>query len=147
MIFTNKRGISPLVATILLIAFAVSIGALIMNWSSSAESSSALTGEGGCSDIEISILDSCQTDTEISLSLKNNGNSAIEAIILRSSGANRVDYFISSSLVGANTNKDFEISKVEFNSDNFMIIPTINSKGNELFCTSKSIRIPSLSVC
>ncbi|MBU0666162.1 MAG: archaellin/type IV pilin N-terminal domain-containing protein [Nanoarchaeota archaeon] len=30
----NKRGMSPIIATILLIAFAVAIGAMIMNWSS-----------------------------------------------------------------------------------------------------------------
>jgi flagellin-like protein len=29
----NKRGMSPIIATILLIAFAVAIGAMIMNWS------------------------------------------------------------------------------------------------------------------
>ncbi|MAG38783.1 hypothetical protein CMO90_01735 [Candidatus Woesearchaeota archaeon] len=28
----NKRGLSPIVATILLIAFAVAIGAMIMSW-------------------------------------------------------------------------------------------------------------------
>ncbi len=30
----NKRGISPIIATILLIAFAVAIGAMIMSWTS-----------------------------------------------------------------------------------------------------------------
>lgn len=32
----NKKGVSPLIATVLLIAFAVSIGAVIMNWGKSA---------------------------------------------------------------------------------------------------------------
>lgn len=31
-IFNNKRGISPLIATVLLIAFAVALGAVVMNW-------------------------------------------------------------------------------------------------------------------
>ncbi len=30
--FKNKRGISPLIATVLLIAFAVALGAVVMNW-------------------------------------------------------------------------------------------------------------------
>ena len=30
--FRNKRGISPLIATVLLIAFAVALGAVVMNW-------------------------------------------------------------------------------------------------------------------
>ncbi len=29
---TNKRGVSPLIATVLLIAFAVALGAVVMNW-------------------------------------------------------------------------------------------------------------------
>ena len=33
--FRSKRGLSPLIATVLLIAFAVSMGAMIMNWSTS----------------------------------------------------------------------------------------------------------------
>lgn len=31
-IFNNKKGISPLIATVLLIAFAVALGAVVMNW-------------------------------------------------------------------------------------------------------------------
>ena len=30
----NKRGLSPIIATVLLIAFAVAIGAMIMSWTS-----------------------------------------------------------------------------------------------------------------
>jgi flagellin-like protein len=32
LFFNNKRGISPLIATVLLIAFAVALGAVVMNW-------------------------------------------------------------------------------------------------------------------
>ena len=31
-IFQNKKGVSPLIATVLLIAFAVALGAVVMNW-------------------------------------------------------------------------------------------------------------------
>ena len=30
--FNNKKGVSPLIATVLLIAFAVALGAVVMNW-------------------------------------------------------------------------------------------------------------------
>lgn len=33
----NKRGISPLIATILLVAFAVALGAVVMSWTSGVE--------------------------------------------------------------------------------------------------------------
>lgn len=146
MIFNNKRGISPLVATILLIAFAVSIGALIMNWSSS-ESSSAVLKTGTCSVVELSMLSSCQSDTEISLSLKNSGNSLITAVILRSDTGGRIDYFVPSSAIEANTNRVIRVSKNDFNKESFSIIPVINSDSNELSCTSKALTVSSLVVC
>src|SRR3989344_3674175 len=31
-LFSSRRGISPLVATVMLIAFAVALGAVVMNW-------------------------------------------------------------------------------------------------------------------
>lgn len=146
MIFDDKRGISPLVATILLIAFAVSIGALIMNWSSS-EPSSVELSSGTCSVVELSILSSCQTDTEISLSLKNDGNSAIGAIILRPKEDNKMDYFITSSFLNLNDNKVIKLSKTDFNAESFDIIPVINSEGNELSCISKALSVSSLVNC
>ena len=30
--FSSKKGVSPLIATILLIAFAVALGSVVMNW-------------------------------------------------------------------------------------------------------------------
>ena len=30
--FNNKRGVSPLIATVLLISFAVALGAVVLNW-------------------------------------------------------------------------------------------------------------------
>lgn len=34
----NKKAISPLIATLLLVAFAVALGAVVMNWSQGIES-------------------------------------------------------------------------------------------------------------
>ncbi|MFT4326723.1 MAG: archaellin/type IV pilin N-terminal domain-containing protein [Candidatus Woesearchaeota archaeon] len=52
----NKKGVSPLVATILLIAFAVSIGAVIMNWTATAQGVS--TNSGVCEEVKIAVLSS-----------------------------------------------------------------------------------------
>ncbi len=46
----NKRGISPIVATVLLIAFAVALGAMIMNWSRS-----LVEEEASCEDLVITL--------------------------------------------------------------------------------------------
>ena len=146
MTFTNKRGISPLIATVLLISFAVSIGALIMNWSS-ADTIPIAMGNPTCVAVELSVLSSCQSDTEIALSLKNDGTAIIGGIILRSNDANSINYFIPSSSIGLTENRVIRLSKANFNSDTFDIIPIINSNGNELSCTSKALIVSSLIPC
>lgn len=40
----NKRGISPLIATVLLVAFAVALGAVVMSWTSGVEPEPAIGG-------------------------------------------------------------------------------------------------------
>jgi flagellin-like protein len=39
----GKRGISPLIATVLLVAFAVSLGAVVMNWAKGTDTGAAET--------------------------------------------------------------------------------------------------------
>jgi len=48
----NKKAVSPLIATVLLIAFAVALGAVVMNWGRSYVETTAEYAERG-SDIQI----------------------------------------------------------------------------------------------
>ena len=94
----KKKGVSPLIATVLLIAFAVALGAVVMNWGKSyveeqtkhAEEKSNL--ELRCEmDIELAIKQIrgdpqlCYTNgttTKINFMLENRGTENIEAIQL-----------------------------------------------------------------
>lgn len=66
----GKRGMSPLIATVLLMAFAVALGGMIMNWSIDAGSQS-----GECSKIAVSVQHFCATENGILLTLRNNRES------------------------------------------------------------------------
>ena len=58
--FKNKRGISPLIATVLLIAFAVALGAVVMNWGRSyIESTQNQVQQQGQTEIK------CSTDVKL----------------------------------------------------------------------------------
>jgi flagellin-like protein len=46
----SKKGVSPLIATVLLISFAVALGAVVMNWAGQIGVSDA------CNDVEISVV-------------------------------------------------------------------------------------------
>ncbi len=57
----NKRAISPLIATILLIAFAIALGLVVMNWGKSyieekAEFTAGPADVSGCGLVELSII-------------------------------------------------------------------------------------------
>ena len=144
MLFNNKRGISPLVATILLIAFAVSIGALIMNWASSETN---VTKAVSCSDVKIYLIKSCQNDESIILSLKNQGQADINAITLRSLGGTRYDYLIPDSFLSNSQEKVLTINKNDFDYSNFKIIPLIIPDQDELMCSSQSLNNNQLIQC
>ena len=91
MLFKNKKAISPLVATILLVAFAVSIGALIMNWTSSSGSPN-LNLPVSCSAVKLKVLSSCVDDTETVLSFQNNGPIDINSILLKDNSGSMINY-------------------------------------------------------
>lgn len=84
MIFPSKRGMSPLIATVLLIAFAVAMGAMIMNWSAGIE------GEGEeltnhCKGISITTQKgACFSDNILSFTILNNGVEKVDGVLLSS---------------------------------------------------------------
>ncbi|MBI2671600.1 hypothetical protein HYX16_01570 [Candidatus Woesearchaeota archaeon] len=93
----NKKGISPLIATILLVGFVVVIGALVILWSRNfitekAEKEGALAEKQlECENIGIDIKDAGSGF----ITVENNGNNKIDAFILRvvsdGSGATKVE--------------------------------------------------------
>ena len=73
----GKKGMSPLIATILLMAFAVALGAVIMNWSAK------LPEEGAdCSSIRLQAQSFCIANGELQIELRNRGESTVSSIAL-----------------------------------------------------------------
>ena len=56
MFINNKRAVSPLIATILLIAFAVALGAVVMNIPQDSDDGQNLPTQKGCDSVALSIL-------------------------------------------------------------------------------------------
>jgi flagellin-like protein len=54
-IIKNKKGVSPLIATILLIAFAVALGAVVMNWGRNVEFLKEEPGMEKCANINLKV--------------------------------------------------------------------------------------------
>lgn len=71
----NKRALSPLIATVLLIAFAVALGVMIMTWTSQLPSSSSQCEA-------VSLIDSgiCYNGEELVVKIRNNGDVNVDGI-------------------------------------------------------------------
>lgn len=89
----NKKGMSPLIATVLLIAFAVALGAMIMNWSTDIEESESPgktpTTVNPCGAISIELNEVfgkklfCYQNNTIKFNIVNTGSREITGIQLR----------------------------------------------------------------
>ena len=96
----NKKGMSPLIATVLLIAFAVALGAMIMNWSTDVQEpteeghSTSTTTTNPCADVQIELNEVfgktlfCYDNEMIKFNIVNMGSREITGIQLRTVDAN-----------------------------------------------------------
>ncbi|MGM5480691.1 MAG: archaellin/type IV pilin N-terminal domain-containing protein [Nanobdellota archaeon] len=83
-VFSSKQAMSPLIATVLLIAFAVALGVMIMNWSSGVGEESHGVDDETCSLVELSLSGNfCYTGSSIQLGVKNTGEKNIDALSIQ----------------------------------------------------------------
>jgi len=149
----NKRGVSPLVATVLLIAFAVSLGSVIMNWAASPISDSSDNQFSVCSAVSFKVINRgankaiClqRDENKIIIDLEN-GNLPIDGIRVSYIGreSNYIDY-----------NKRIEsgvLWRLELDYDvvlfgepkNIKITPLINKN---IYCSSQGIQFSFIEDC
>lgn len=141
----EKRGMSPLIATMLLIAFAVALGALIINigpkWF-----------EGGqtpdCSNIAMEISPYfCYAENMIKLSIKNAG-SPVESVTLniRDDSGETTKVLSESKLdTGAVLQKDIIFSKV--GQAYVGLTPNIKFKDQIVPCSNPAVELADLPTC
>lgn len=66
-ILLSRHGMSPLIATVLLMAFAVALGGMIMNWSIDV----SINNE--CKNIDVAVTKFCSQDSTIVVEMRNRG--------------------------------------------------------------------------
>ena len=98
----NKKGISPLIATVLLIGFAVALAAVVMTWGldfikSTADATESQTQNTLICASDLSFAISDVNPTEGSVTVDNRGQVDIKSVIFRIYGSNGVDTLDSST--------------------------------------------------
>jgi len=145
VIFHSKRGLSPLIATVLLIAFAVAMGAMIMNWSTSLGDTA---GAPDCSGINLIINPTiCYADSKLKIGLQNEGvviqelklkivdDAAENEINLKNSRLRRGDVF------------NIDVPYLKSGEAYVSVTPSINFNEQIVPCDSPAIEISSLQAC
>ncbi len=146
-----KKGVSPLIATILLVGFTVSIVTLTILWSSGYVEERAQKEEKlaesklGCEEVKFTVNDAYQSGDELYLTIENKASMELDAFIIRIYGdtgeVEAVD--LRQRLQGLET-KDINIGPAEFDSGivgtitTVDIIPQIKAgKGTYIPCSGK----------
>jgi len=142
--FRSKRAMSPLIATVLLIAFAVALGAMIMNWSSS-------LGELGgpdCSGITMIINPYvCYAQKILRISVQNTGN-PVEALTFKVSDVNNneINFKHNSKIVSGEVfSKEYPFERATMTRVD--IIPSVSYQDKVVECDKPVLRIDELKDC
>jgi|TARA_B100002003_G_C14113175_1_gene535379 flagellin-like protein len=147
-----KKGVSPLIATILLIGFAVALGAVVMNWGKTIVEETSFT-VGDCSRVNINVDENtlCYGDNSIQFTLDNIGDIDLESVVLWVVG-DKNSYQI--DLPDSNLKRNTQASKkvlYDFNSYGNIVqlqfIPKIKSEDSIIPCTKNSQEKSRLRSC
>lgn len=128
----NRKGMSPLIATVLLMAFAVALGGMVMNWSIDAS-----TRSGDCAVASITVMHLCSKEGGVLLTMRNDR----ESVTLRGIKLNLVEASIESTLsirdsqLEPGQQFDREIPAPTTSSTRAEILGVVGSEGSPITCT------------
>lgn len=147
--FESKTAMSPLIATVFLLAFAVALGVMIMNWSPSTEE---LLGPDYtvCENAQIQITKTpCFSTDVLNVGIKNMGNKKISAIMVISSyDGNPLSVTIKDSSMIATEQIERSVPFMYRGGDvDVEFIPLINDGEQLVQCKNQGIKISSLKYC
>jgi flagellin-like protein len=145
ILFKGKRGLSPLIATVLLIAFAVAMGAMIMNWSSTIGESAGGPDCSGISLIMNPII--CYKENMIKVNIKNTGElvNELELNIVDDTSVNKLALKNSILRKGDSLNKEIPFSKTSKTS--VRVIPSIQHNGKIVPCVNPALEVADIQEC
>jgi len=149
----GKKGMSPLIVTILLIAFAVALGTMIMNWSSNVASGAQVS----CDDVRLEIQKAfdkeilCYNENQQKMRfvVKNVGSSPLDFMIYRriSADLKTKDVKMPDSYLGPGKIYEADIIFDMTDKIHLEFIPGIMRGGQEVLCTDRTIVRESLPSC
>lgn len=137
---SGRRGISPLIATVLLLAFAVAVGTMAVSYIVDASTSQP------CDAITLSVQEGvpvCYRDGKVNVILTNRGESTVYSAMLKFINANGeiVERRVALNLAPAeSTSISVDYQTLSVNGVQFIITPAYIKDDRDSFCYEKEIR-------
>lgn len=125
----NKKGISALVATVLLTVFVISLGLVVINWSSKLigegieKSQSKIGSSLECADVNIKLESKPGASSTIIVKNNNRNNLGLKGFITRF-------FFVNGNVIVDYANDDTEIKEFGAGDFDFSDHQTVNAAGN-----------------
>lgn len=141
--FSGRRGMSPLIATVLLMAFAVALGGMIMNWSIDVSVSNE------CDDIQVDVTEFCTTDDGITLRGRSQPSSiSLQGLILLvSTESVEQEVNVKNSAVEAGGSFGLNIPFQPGEGAVVDILGVIGSEANPYVCEEPIARVDPIGQC
>jgi flagellin-like protein len=161
MVFDNRRAVSPLVATVLLIAFSVALGAVVMSWGEGYIESKAPfvqgSGEVGntCGSAGISIISVkdmpqvCARGDEMDLFLRN-GNvdiTGIKALVVGADGVAVIENILTQPLKPDDAVKTTIAHQPVGAVQQLVLTPIVTSNGASEYCRQSETKVEEIRQC
>ena len=144
----NRKAVSPLIATVLLISFAVALGAVVMAFGSKTFEESFTKN---CLNIDLKISSACYAPVsqKLKMDLLNNGKADIASFKLWIAGDS-----VFKTTIEEKINKGESISKeVDYNPSTYgeassiSIIPSVKKGDQTIWCIDNTASKQKLSAC
>ena len=151
----NKKGISPLISTLLLIFFATALGVVVMSWGKTAqlEEMEVETDEITCSGVGLDVLrineepQLCFMDGMLKYTLENTGSAAIDSIKLFIIGDEIEKLDIDNPIEPADIVSLDTSYQTTATIKKVKITPSILIGLEKEFCPKKGVEIDSINEC
>lgn len=147
----NKKGISPLISTFLLIFFAIALGLIVMSWGKTVQLEEA--EEASCGEVSLDVVsvpgqaDICYKDGKLKFTAENSGHVYIDGlrIFIISDQIEKIEqdnYIIPADIVKLETaySTQTQINKIK-------LTPRILDEGEKSFCPKKGVEIENIGEC
>jgi|TARA_Y100000310_G_scaffold345671_1_gene468079 flagellin-like protein len=156
----NKRGVSPLIATVLLISFAVALGSVVLNWGRNIDISKPGDKCAGIN-IEIRDIDASQVcysvsgnDAYINFIIDNSGNTDIDGLgiwIVGEKGTKLLDFNDLSIKKGELLDIKDTTVKYNFNTygaiKHIQFFPKVKINDSLDICARSSVKVDKIGIC